>query len=133
MPHYILDKAYTVNQSGGVAAHRAVVHASEANACTLPSGPGDGPALGVTVTGQSETGRAVAVRKAGIALVEAAAPITVGDAVEIADTAGRVRAIAIGAGETTWCLGFAETAAAIAGDLVEVFLSPHRYTIPFAA
>lgn len=131
MPIHVLDKAYTVNQSGGVAAHRVVVQATTAGQCQYPGGAGGsaGTLLGVTQD-EAADGRAVAVRKAGIALVEAAGAITVGDLVEAADTAGRVQAAAINPGATTEALGWAETAATAAGDLIEVFLAPQRAAQP---
>lgn len=133
MPHYILDKAYTVNQSGGIPAHRAVVQAAAPGECKLPTGAGAGGGLplGVSTHAQPTNGRAVAVRKAGVALVEAAEAITPGQPLEIADTGGRVRPVSISAGEFAWTLGFAETGASAAGDLVEVFLSIHRHVDPF--
>ena len=130
MPHYILDKAYTVSQSGGVGAHRVVVQATSAGECKLPASSGEnaGTVLGVTTHAQSENGRPVAVRKAGIALVEAAAAISVGQALEVSDTQGRVQAVsALAAGESTKAVGYAETAATAAGDLVEVFLVIHQW------
>lgn len=132
MSNYILDKAYTVNQSGGVSAHRVVVQATNAGECKSPVGAGNnsGSILGVTTHAQTENGRAVTVRKAGIALVEAASAISVGDTLEVADITGRVRTTAIASGDTTRCVGFAETAAAAAGDLIEVFLSIHHHSIP---
>jgi hypothetical protein len=134
MPHYILDKAYTVNQAGGVAAHRVVVQGSGAGECKYPAAAGlaGGTVLGVTTHAQSENGRAVAVRKAGIALVEASGSITVGQPLEVAGTSGKVRAIAQASGERTWCVGYAETGASIDGDLIEVFLTIHAFTEPFA-
>jgi hypothetical protein len=75
----------------------------------------------------------VAVRKAGIALVEAAGAIAVGAPVEIAGTTGKVSAISLSAGDKTWAVGFAETAAAADGDLIEVSLNIHNFTEPFEA
>ncbi len=132
MPHYVLDKAYTVNQAGGVAAHRVVVQGTNAGECKNPAGAGDssGTILGVTTHAQTEDGRSVAVRKNGIALVEASAAIAVGSAVDVADTAGKVRAVSLEPTEMTNTLGFAETGATAAGDLVEIFLSIHTQVQP---
>ena len=131
MPHCILDKAYRVNQSGGVSAHRVVVQGTNPGECKCPAAADAGEILGVTTHAQGEDGRPVAVRKAGIALVEASGAITVGASVSIADTDGKVKAINLSAGQTTWCLGTAETAASADGDLIEVFLGIHRHTVPY--
>jgi hypothetical protein len=131
MPHCILDKAYRVNQPGGVAAHRVVVQGTNPGECKSPPVADAGEILGVTTHAQSEDGRAVAIRKAGIALVEAIGAIPVGAPVSIAGTDGKVKEISIGAGQTTWCLGTAETAASADGDLIEVFLGIHRHTVPY--
>jgi hypothetical protein len=132
MPHYILDKAYTVNQAGGVAAHRVVVHGANVGDCKYPGATGAGNLLGVTTHAQSDNGRAVSVRKAGVALVEASQAITAGAPVEASGTTGKVGAIGLSAGETTWSLGFAETSSAADGDLIEVFISIHKFTEPYA-
>jgi len=133
MSIHILDKAYTVNQPGGVSAHRVVVQGASAGECALPAGigPASGRLLGVTTDAQATDGRAVAVRKLGIALVEAASAIALGDAVEAADTEGRVRTVTgLVSSEGTNILGYAETSASAAGDLVEVFLSIGQYIVP---
>jgi Uncharacterized conserved protein (DUF2190) len=131
MPHCILDKAYRVNQSGGVAAHRVVVQGTNPGECKSPAAAGAGEILGVTTHAQGEDGRPVAVRKAGIALVEASGAIAVGVPVSVSDTSGKVTAINVSAGQTAWCLGCAETSASADGDLIEVFLSIHRHTMPY--
>jgi len=125
---YLLDKAYAATDSGGIAAHRVVVASTNAGECKLPTVANGGAIMGVTVHAVPAAGRSVAVRKQGIALVVAAGAISYGVPVNIADTQGRVKAISETAGTAINCLGFAETAAASAGDLIEVFIAPHQRT-----
>jgi len=128
MSSYILDKAYSVNQSGGVGAYLVVVQATNAGEAKLPAAANATGILGVTVHSQSLTGANVAVRKAGIARVTAAGVIALGAPVNIAGASGKVKAISEGAGTKINCLGFAETAAGADGDVIEVFLALHERT-----
>lgn len=128
MASYILDQAYSINQAGGIGAYLVVVIGSKAGECKLPLAANAGSILGVTVHSQTLNGNNVAVRKAGIAKVIASGPITIGAPVNIAGTSGKVKAINEGAGTKIACLGFAETAAAADGDVIEVFLSLHERT-----
>ncbi len=128
MAHYILDKAYQIADAGGVPACRVVVQGAAAGQCRLPAAANAGSILGVSVHAQSAQNQSVAVRKAGIARVAAASAIAVGAAVNIAGASGKVKAIDETAGATIECLGFAETAAAADGDIIEVFLSLHQRT-----
>lgn len=126
MSHNILDKAYAIEEANGVAAGRVVVQGSQPGRARLPEGPMADAILGVTTHSQSLPGANVAVRKAGIARVVAAGPIPVGAPVCVADDEGRVMRCNPGIGEATPCLGFAETSAADAGDIVEVFIALHQ-------
>lgn len=128
MPIYLMDKAYRVATPGGVGANRVVVQGAQVGECTVPAAANAGAILGVTMHSQSQSGRAVAVRKAGIAEVVASAPIAVGSPVNIADAGGKVKAVNETAGTRVNCIGFAETAAAADGDIVEVFLAIHERT-----
>ena len=128
MSHYILDKAYSADEVGGIEAHRVVVQGANAGEAELPGGANAGAILGVTMHAQSEAGGNVAVRKAGIARVMAAGAIAVGAPVNTAGVDGKVKAIDEAPGTAIACLGFAETAAAADGDLVEVFISLHERT-----
>lgn len=126
MSHYILDKAYKIADATGVSAARVVVQGTNAGECKLPAAANAGAILGATVHSQSLQNQNVAVRKAGIARMTAAAAISLGDAVAIADTDGKVQAIPDGTGTQYNCVGFAETAASADGDIVEVFISLHE-------
>ena len=128
MANYILDKAYEVTDTGGVAAYRVVVQGTNAGQCALPGAANAPKILGVTVHAQSLKGQNVAVRKAGIARVTAAGAIALGVPVNVAGTTRKVKAINESAGTKINCVGFAETAASADGDVIEVFLSLHERT-----
>ncbi len=128
MPIYLMDKAYRVATPGGVSANRVVVQGARVGECAVPGAANAGAILGVTMHSQSQPGRAVAVRKAGIAEVVASAPIAVGSPVNVAGASGKVKAVNETAGTRVNCIGFAETAAAADGDIVEVFLAIHERT-----
>ena len=130
MVSYILDKAYAINQSGGVGAYLVLVQDTAAGQAKLPAAANAGAILGVTVHSQSLEGANVAVRKAGIARVTAAGAVSVGAPVNIAGVSGKVKAISEATGTKINCLGFAETAAAADGDVIEVFISIHERTAP---
>jgi hypothetical protein len=130
MAYYILDKAYQITDSGGVEAYRAVVQGTNAGEAAKPGAANAGSILGVTVHAQSNQNQNVAVRKAGIARVEAGGAISVGAPVNVNGTSGKVKAISESTGTAVSCLGFAETAASADGDIIEVFLSLHERTAP---
>lgn len=130
MSSYILDKAYAIEDSGGVGAYRAVVQGTNAGEAALPGAANAGKILGATVHSQSRQGGHVAVRKAGIARVVAGGAIALGDPVNINGTGGKVKAIDETVGTTVQCLGFAETAASADGDIIEIFISIHERTAP---
>lgn len=128
MVSYILDKAYTADQTGGIGAYLVAVQSTQAGNAKLPTAANAGSILGVTVHSQTLKGANVAIRKAGIAKVVAAGPIAVGVPVNVAGASGKVKAISETAGTKVCCLGFAETAAASDGDVLEVFISLHERT-----
>lgn len=128
MANYILDKAYEVSDTDGVAAYRVVVQGTNAGECALPGAANAPKILGVTTHAQTLKGQNVAVRKAGIARVVAAGAVALGVPVNVAGTTGKVKAISETAGTKINCMGFAETAASADGDIIEVFLSFHERT-----
>lgn len=130
MASYILDKAYSIDETSGVGAYRVVVHGDSPGQAKLPGAANAGAILGVTVHSQSREGGHVAVRKAGIARVMAAGAIDLGAPVNIAGVSGKVKALSESAGVHVQCLGFAETTAGADGDIVEVFIAPHERIIP---
>ena len=129
MASYILDKAYAIDETNGIGAYRVAVQGTNAGEAKLPAAANAGKILGVTVHSQSLQGSNVAVRKAGIAKVIAAGAIAVGVPVNVAGTSGKVKAISESSGTAVNCLGFAETAAAADGDVIEVFISQHERTV----
>jgi hypothetical protein len=132
MSHYILDKGYKITDAAGIAACRVVVQGTNPGECAAPGAANAGAILGVTTHAQALQNQNVSVRKAGIARVVAAGLVAVGAPVNIADAAGKVKAISEVAGTKINCLGFAETAAADDGDIIEVFISLHERTVPSA-
>jgi hypothetical protein len=128
MTHYILDKTYEVEEANGIPAHRTVIVGTAPGQATLPGAANVGGFLGITTHGQTRDGGSVSVRKAGIARVEAAGAIALGAPVNIAGTTGRVKAIDEAGGTKVECIGYAESTASAAGDLVEVFILPHERT-----
>ncbi|MEQ8819740.1 MAG: hypothetical protein RLY93_05805 [Sumerlaeia bacterium] len=94
MSNYVLDQAFRVEESEGVAAHRAVVHGPGPGQCQYPAAANARPIVGVTTHAQSRAGKAVAVRRLGIVPVEAASAIALGQSVVAADATGRVKAAA---------------------------------------
>jgi hypothetical protein len=125
---YLLDKAYRQSGSTAIPAARVVVATAGPGECTLPASANAGFILGIAMTGQSAPGRALTVRKAGVASAMAAGAIPYGAPVNIAGSTGKVKAISEAPGTKVQCLGFAETSAASDGDLVEVFVSIHERT-----
>ena len=128
MSNYILDKAYAIEDGAGVGAYKVVVQGTQAGTAKMPAAANAAAILGVTVHSQSLQGANVAVRKAGIARVIAAGAIALGAPVNVAGAPGKVKAITEGAGTKVNCLGFAETAAAADGDIIEVFIALHEKT-----
>jgi len=123
---HILDKAYKGTGGSLIPAHRVVVAGTNPGEAKLPTAPNAGAILGATTQAQPVAGASIAVRKAGVALVEAAGAIAFGAPVNIAGTTGRVKAIDEAEDTKIACVGFAESVATEAGDLIEVFLSPHE-------
>lgn len=130
MSSYILDKAYSIDETSGVGAYLVVVQGTNAGEAKLPGAANAGKILGVTVHSQTRQGGHVATRKAGITRVTAAGAVALGAPVNIAGTSGKVKAINETAGVAIECLGFAETAAAADGDVIEVFISIHERIAP---
>ncbi|MFP4382082.1 MAG: hypothetical protein ACLFUS_16395 [Candidatus Sumerlaeia bacterium] len=128
MSHYILDKAYKITDSEGVGVGLVVVQGTNAGECQLPAAANAGSILGVTTHSQSLQNQNVSVRKAGIARAIASGAINVGDPVNIAGASGKVKAVSESGAQVN-CLGFAETAAAADGDIIEVFISLHERTV----
>lgn len=128
MSNYLLDKAYAITETAGIAAYRVAVQGTNPGEAKLPGAANAGAILGVTVHSQPRQGGHVAVRKAGIARVVASGAVALGAPVNLAGASGKVKAVSESAGTKVQCLGFAETAAAADNDVIEVFLSIHERT-----
>ncbi len=102
---------------------RAVVRLTAANTVDLPAAASADP-LGVALDAQATANKEVPILMEGIAQCIAAAAITAGDYVEVADATGKVRtkAKAIAGAQPTPIVGRALTAAAVSGDFVDVVL-----------
>lgn len=127
MSLYLLDKAYKV--SGPVSAGCVVVADSTTGVCKLPSAANAGKILGVTVTSQPETGRALTVRKAGTVEVRTIGAINPGEPVMIGDANGRVKVASDAPGTKLECVGFAETKATGSNQTIEVFVCIHQRVV----
>lgn len=123
MSAYILDKAYAIDENGGVPAYTVVVPGEKTGDARIAGSYNPPVVLGVTVHSQTLQGANVAVRKAGIARVIAADSIPVGVPV-IVTPGGKVARTS--EGEISNVLGFSETAAEKPGDVLEVFLAMHQ-------
>ena len=128
MAYYLFDKAYRVAeaQTNGVSANRVVVQSGLEGDCKLPDAANAGALLGITMHGQITPGRRVTVRKGGTAECVAAATISPGTPLMVADASGRVKPVVGATGTQINCIGFAESGASAAGDVVEVFLCIHQ-------
>lgn len=119
-----LDLGFKVNNTNGVGANVVVVQDTNAYEAKLPGAANAGKILGVTIESTSATGRGCNVRMGGIAYVKVASAVAVGDLVNIADTAGRIKKVSEAAGTVVYVLGQALTAASNANEMVEVLLTP---------
>lgn len=128
MPIHVLDKTYKIVSPNGVGAGRVVVQGPLPGECTLPAAENAPGLLGITMHSQLSEGRAVTVRKAGIAEVVAAGAIPAGAPVIAAGSSGKVKQATASPGTKLNCLGFAETTAVTDGDIIEVFISIHERT-----
>ncbi len=92
MSQYLLDQAFKVKEPDGVKAHRIVVRGASEGDCQYPEISNQGGVIGVTTHKQNRYGRLVAVRRLGIAIVEATGPVSLGDSICVADDQGRAKA-----------------------------------------
>lgn len=116
-------------ESSGTAQHLCVVRDNSVEmGCQLPSGSDSvGDFRGVTLETRADAG-AQSVQTAGIAKIVANGIISIGDPV-VMTSAGRVEDGSHATAESTYIIGFAETASTAAGDLVSVSLNPQVATV----
>jgi len=134
MSNYILDKAYVADEPGGIHAACVVVPGDSPGTCCLPLGINASRVLGVTLFQRYHQGQNITVRKAGIARCLAAEKINYGDPVMVANSRGYVCTAHrkhLPDGYVANVIGFAESSAEEAGDIVEVFLSFHQRHVSF--
>jgi hypothetical protein len=131
-----LQKSYKIMDADGVGLYRVVKLTGE-NECKKTTADNDIP-LGVVDSDQrldipfqaggDQTGRQVAVKLEGIAEVELAEPVAVGDRV-VATANGLIKpASALPAGTKANVLGFAEKSG-VAGDVIPVRMAYHVYEV----
>lgn len=129
-----LQKSYKIMDADGVKLYRGVVLAG-ASECKKPTADNATP-LGVvdndervpdgTGANGDQTGRQVAVKLEGIANIELADALSVGDRV-ILGTGGFAKKMPVGAGKYE-VLGFAEKDGVL-GDVIPVRMAYHVYTV----
>jgi hypothetical protein len=124
-----------VNDPAGTNTRRVVVQGTGAREVKNPAAANEGRISGVVEHvdhRDGANGSGVSVRTLGEAECLAASAIAVGDPVNIADAAGRVKAVGgEAAGTVINLVGDAVTAATAAGDIVTVDLQRrnHRFTV----
>ena len=103
-----------------------------------PSAENEGKFVGITQDAQATQYKAVSVQKAGISYAVAAGVVAYGDAVGIADSAGKLKSVqsTMAAGlaspaSVLYVVGYAETAAGADGDIFKVDIRPS--VVPLAA
>lgn len=131
------QRTYKITDVGGVLIYRAVVQGTNAGEAAKPGAAGAGKCLGFTQEAQATQNKGVRVKEAGRTFAVASAAVAVGDAVDIGDTAGKVRscqtryaALTVGGGEAVNVVGFARTAAGADGDVIEVQINVHTKLTP---
>lgn len=90
MPVSVLDTTFVVEELTGVSAHRVVARGAQSAGCKYYTAAAPTDILGITQQGGA-LDRAVAVRRLGKALVEAAQAVAAGERVCVADAQGRVK------------------------------------------
>ena len=120
MPNPILAKSH--NAEAAIPAYRLVKLGAAVNSVVLAAAATD-LTCGVSHEVTAAIGERVDVNKIGIAYVEAGAPIARGAPIT-SDGTGRGVTAAPAAGANNRIVGFAEEAAAAAGDIINVLLAP---------
>lgn len=130
----IPSKTRRVNDTAGVLKNRVVVQGTGPYEVKNPAAANASKIEGVVeYLGPRNGGNSddVGVRNKGEAVCIAASAIAVGDYVNIADTAGRVKAVSEALGVVVFLVGRAVTSAAALGDEITVNLDriDDRYTV----
>ncbi|HET7840759.1 MAG TPA: hypothetical protein VFM21_04100 [Terriglobia bacterium] len=113
---YVLDKTYKVTSAAGVTKYRAVVPGTNDGECKLPTAANQF-AFGLTQESQASQNENVAVRVYGISRAYANGTVNKGDPVEVASTAGDLRAATLtpGTAAVHHIVGYAESGATNGG------------------
>lgn len=119
-PMSVLDVTYKTQVDLTSSQYSTVVAGSEDYTCTLPGAAGAGRVLG-TLQNNPASGSAARIRKLGISRGIAAANIAYGDELEIANTAGDLRAYTQDGDNGR--VGIAEEAA-VDNDIFTLFVMP---------
>jgi len=129
-------RSYKIEDAAGVGKFLAVVQGSAAGAVKKPAAADEGKCVGITQEDQLTQNRSVNVKKSGFTFGVAGAAIAAGDAVGIAGNTGKLKSVqtamaaAPGVVAVVNVVGYAETAAAVDGDIFE--LEIQRFTVKTA-
>ena len=123
-------RSYKIEDAAGVGAHLAVVRGSAAGGVAKPGAANAPKFVGITQEAQPTQYKPVSVQLDGIALCTMLNSGSMGDAVNIGDTAGRLAScqtaledLAETTAYLTYVVGYAEQTWTATGDLVPVRLN----------
>lgn len=129
--------SYQIADAAGVAVHMAVVRDSTVGRVKKPTAAGNGKFVGITQEAQETQYGDVPVKSAGFSFATMYGSGAYGDALDIADTTGRLRSCQTALedlAETTAYLtnvvGYAEQAWTQTGDVILVRLAPFTKLTP---
>ena len=124
MEKYILDMSFIAE--GNITKYAVVVAGSQEGKVTLPAGANASKIIGIAQNDAAD-GEPVRVRLLGISKAIAAGAISMGDLVQIADSAGKVQTASPAAGTNAFIVGVAMDAAGSAGEYVHINIMPSVY------
>jgi len=115
-------------EGGAINADLAVIQGTAADQVKLPTAAGQ-RAKGITALKADAAGKALPIVILGPAVGTAAAAITAGSFVKVADATGKLQAVGgETAGATVDVVGIALTSAVASGDTFDLVVVPFRYT-----
>ncbi len=116
-------------EGGAINADLAIIQGTNADDVKLPTAAGQ-RAKGMTALRADAAGKAIPIVILGPAVGTAAAAITAGSFVKIADATGKLQAVGgESAGTTIEVVGIALTSAAASGDTFDLVVVPFRYKV----
>ncbi|MEE9235320.1 MAG: hypothetical protein V3U28_07785 [Candidatus Acidoferrales bacterium] len=114
-------------EGGSIGADLAVIQGTNADQVKLPAAAGD-RAKGITALKADAAGKALPVIILGPAVGTAAAALSAGSFVKVADVTGQLQAVGGEAASTlVEVVGIALTSASAAGDTFDLAVVPFRY------